>query len=78
MTSMATKKIQIEIAKKVFDALDELAKHRQLSRGQLIRKGIEAAIKSDSALEFKRSFGAWTNKKQGGLEFQRKIRKDWD
>lgn len=61
--------------------LDAIARKRKWSRAEAVRQGVDRLISEDraaldSALDA--SFGTWAGLGIDGLEFQRKLRAEWD
>ena len=53
-----------------------------ISRAEAIRRAVEASMQSDSEADFKRAldaaFGSWQGHGIDGVEYQRKLRAEWD
>ena len=75
---MAMKRILIDIPQEAVESLDQIAEKKDLSRAEIIRRAIEIAILTESSSGFKEAFGAWSQKKQKGVDLQRKLRREWE
>ncbi len=63
-------------------ALGEIGREEKKSRAALVREGVEAIIadyrrrRHDAALDA--VFGIWKGKVEDGVEYQRRLRAEWD
>jgi len=62
--------------------LAEMAREQKKSRAALVREGVEALIadyrkrRDDAALDA--VFGIWKDKVEDGVEYQQRLRAEWD
>ena len=62
-------------------ALDMLARRKSWSRAEAVRQGIDQLLAADKAADqaaLDDAFGGWAHLGFDGLEYQRKIRAEWD
>lgn len=59
--------------------LNQLSKKKKVSRAEIIRQALTNYITNYSKTKnsYKKSFGILKDKKLDGIEFQRKLRKEW-
>jgi hypothetical protein len=74
----ATVRTLVDIPNGELEALNALSKSRSVSRAELVRQAIKAFLESNSPTPKIDGFGLWKGKNIDGLEFQRKIRAEWD
>lgn len=58
-------------------SLDEMAAEAGQSRAALIRRAIRDLLATRRKKLTSDAFGAWGDRKVDGLEYQRKIRREW-
>jgi Ribbon-helix-helix protein, copG family len=68
----------VDIPELELEALNALSKARSTSRAELVRLAIKAFIESNRPATSRDGFGLWKGKGIDGLEFQRRIRSEWD
>jgi metal-responsive CopG/Arc/MetJ family transcriptional regulator len=70
----------VDLPKEQIDALDRLRKSERVSRTALIRRAIEAYLHAHErpTLQKLPGFGAWKGKSLDGLDYQEKIRAEWE
>jgi hypothetical protein len=69
----------VDIPNHELESLSELSKADGVSRAESIRRAIKAYIEQKTpAPKLEDGFGLWKGKGIEGLEFQRKIRAEWD
>ena len=67
----------VDIPEKQLKALTRLSKARKQSRAAVIREAVSAYLEKERFSEKDPAFGAWSDQKIDGLEYQRKIRAEW-
>ncbi|MCG3197343.1 MAG: ribbon-helix-helix protein, CopG family [Candidatus Omnitrophica bacterium] len=70
----------IDIPSDQIQALDRLRGPGKTSRAELIRAAVEAYLKEHDTPDVKDlpGFGAWKGKGEDGLDYQRRMREEWD
>jgi metal-responsive CopG/Arc/MetJ family transcriptional regulator len=58
-------------------ALDHLSKTEKKSRAALIRQAIADYLAKRNTARQEDAFGLWGNRKIDGLEYQRRMRREW-
>jgi metal-responsive CopG/Arc/MetJ family transcriptional regulator len=59
------------------DALDRLGRRRGVSRAKVIRQAIRDYLARSGQDEGASAFGAWKDRGEDGLDYQRRIRAEW-
>jgi len=70
-------KTTIEINENKNRALRTLAQQRGVSMSQLVREAIDHFLQVVVPKGTKESFGIWRGKGRDGLDYERRLRKDW-
>ena len=68
----------VDIPNGELEALNALSKSRSVSRAELVRQAIKIFVEANRPAPTRDGFGLWKGKGIDGLEFQRKIRAEWD
>jgi predicted transcriptional regulator len=75
----------VDISEEQIKVLDAIAKAKKLSRAELISQAIAVYVEWNKPLiegnkrgVFLDAFGCWKDKDIDGLEYQQKIRAEWD
>jgi metal-responsive CopG/Arc/MetJ family transcriptional regulator len=72
----------VDIPEKQLKALNQLSKLRKVSRAALVREAVSAYVEANSKAARDAAidavFGMWKDRNIDGLEYQRKIRAEWD
>jgi hypothetical protein len=71
-------KVLIELPDDWVKTLDQIALRKKVARVDLIRLGVQKTIETESDAAYKAAFGAWKDEKIDGVEFQRKLREEWE
>lgn len=73
-------RITIDLPTDQIAALDQLSARQDTSRAELIRKAVSAYLADQNriALDQRVGFGAWKHKQVDGVEYQRRVRAEWD
>lgn len=68
----------VDLTQQQMVELDRLARMRELSRAELVRRAVDRFLAEDG-VDRGAGFGAWkqSGNKQDGLAYQRRIRKGW-
>jgi len=73
--------ILLRLSDKQMDELDFIAKAQKKTRTEVIREAIEAYVsrkKSDESDNKKIVFGLWKDRDIDGLEYQERMRSEWE
>ena len=68
----------IDLQEKQISALKALGEKTQLSRAELIRRAVTDYLAKMRITESQDVFGLWQGKERDALEYQRKIREEWN
>lgn len=70
----------VDFPKEQLDALDRLRDERKVSRAELIRHAVSRYLQEQTreSLDDLPGFGCWSNHLEDGLEYQRRIRQEWE
>ncbi len=68
----------IDLPEEYIRKLDDLRKKTNISRSAAIREAVKIFLEARINTQAKDAFGSWKNKKTTGLEYQNKIRKEWE
>jgi predicted transcriptional regulator len=67
----------VDLGEAQVQALDELAKAERQSRAALIRQAIDDFLAKRRGRQLDNAFGLWGDRKQDGLDYQEKLRREW-
>ena len=67
----------VDLRNSQVQALDQLAKRRDLSRAALIREAVDAFLSHHASITEDEAFGAWAGHGEDGLAFQERARREW-
>jgi predicted transcriptional regulator len=68
----------IEVPDEVIESLDRVGRLRKRSRAALIREAITDYLHNKTLPESDAAFGLWKGKDREGLEYQERLRSEWD
>jgi hypothetical protein len=68
----------IEIPQPQLDALDGLCRLEGISRAEAIRRAIARLVHETRPTTGNPAFGLWRNRPVDGLDYQRRLRDEWD
>ena len=71
----------VDIPEAKVKSLDALASRRNLSRAELIRRGVDMVLESDRAqtsADVDAVFGSWKHLNIDSVEFVRRLRDEWE
>lgn len=68
----------IDISDGYIKILQELCDRFCESRAQIIRQAIEEYVARHATAEDEKAFGIWKNKPETSLEYESKLRTEWD
>lgn len=75
---VATMRTLVDIPDSDLKQLTRLSSVRKVSRAHLLRCAVDEYLKKQKTDTFDDSFGMWADRGIDGLEYQRKIRSEWD
>ncbi|HAV1598559.1 TPA: ribbon-helix-helix protein, CopG family [Enterobacter hormaechei subsp. steigerwaltii] len=70
-------RILIDLSDDVIQRLDNLKQLRNQPRAELLREAIELYLDQQSSSVIRNALGLWGDRKEGGLEYERKLREEW-
>ena len=59
-------------------ALDALSKREHVSRTEMVRRAVEAYLRTHNLADPKAAFGMWKKKPKNAIEYQRRLRREWE
>jgi hypothetical protein len=68
----------VDIPESELTALNALSKSRSTSRAELVRQAIKTFVENNKPVPEQDGFGIWAHKNIDGLEYQLKMRAEWD
>ena len=68
----------VDIPDQELKQLNRLSKARKVSRAHLVRSAIQAYLKTQKEDTLEAAFGMWADRGIDGLDYQLKIRSEWD
>jgi predicted transcriptional regulator len=68
----------VDIPEEDIKALDDLARRRKEPRAKVIRRAVREHINKSRKPDISEFFGLWKDAPVDGLEFQQRIRTEWD
>ena len=68
----------IELPTSQLDALDALCKREGISRAEAVRRAVGQYVRDERAKQPDRVFGLWRGRSVDGLEYERRLRREWD
>lgn len=67
----------VDLDERVDRALKQLARARGASRAQVVREALEQYLQGQRAPADVPVFGLWRGRKVDGVDYQRRLRKEW-
>ncbi|WP_148872820.1 CopG family transcriptional regulator [Serratia marcescens] len=77
VTGMDMGRILLDLSDEAIKRLDELKQHRNLPRAELLREAVDQYLESQSHAAIANALGIWQECEQDGVEYQRKLREEW-
>ena len=68
----------IELPADQLQALDAISKRENISRAEAVRRAIAEHIQRHGRGDSKRAFGLWRDRKEDGVAYQERLRREWD
>ena len=69
-------RILIDLSDDVIQRLDNLKQLRNQPRAELLREAIELYLDQQSSSVIRNALGLWGDRKEAGLEYERKLREE--
>jgi metal-responsive CopG/Arc/MetJ family transcriptional regulator len=60
------------------EALDALCRHEGISRAEGVRRAVASLVRAHLPSNRAQAFGLWKGRRQDGLSYQRRLRREWD
>ncbi|MCP1673978.1 metal-responsive CopG/Arc/MetJ family transcriptional regulator [Natronocella acetinitrilica] len=60
------------------ELLKQLSKQSRLSRAELVRRAVADYLQRNHSNNGEEAFGIWRHKQLDGVEYQRRLRAEWD
>jgi hypothetical protein len=60
------------------EALDALCKRDNISRAEAVRRAVAEHVRRHRGAGENRAFGLWQGRREDGLTYQRRVRREWD
>ncbi|MRS91927.1 ribbon-helix-helix protein, CopG family [Enterobacteriaceae bacterium RIT714] len=77
MAEMDMGRILLDLSDEVIHRLDDLKQYRNLPRAELLREAIEQYLERQSQTVISSALGIWQECDEEGVEYQRKLRDEW-
>ena len=71
-------KLAVDLPDELLAEIDRLATARQCSRDAIIQAAVAAHLAERRRRRRAQAFGLWGDQQTDGLEYQRKLRSEWD
>jgi hypothetical protein len=68
----------IDVPGEQLQALDAICKRDKISRAEAIRRAVAEMVSRQRGSGGERAFGIWRDRPETGLEYQERIRSEWD
>ena len=68
----------IEVPDDIIKNLDRVSKQEQKSRAAVVREAIQLYLDKKQVVSSEVAFGLWKKRVEDGLQYQKKIRAEWD
>lgn len=68
----------IELPPDQLEALEVLCSRDGISRAEAIRRAVASFVVQSGASSAGQAFGLWRGRRESGLEYQERLRKEWD
>jgi metal-responsive CopG/Arc/MetJ family transcriptional regulator len=68
----------VDLPDEQIEALKALSARENVSRAELVRRALAEFLAHRSTLHDDDAFGLWRRRPEDGLEYQHRLRKEWD
>ena len=68
----------IDLPADQIQALDALSKRENISRAEAVRRAVAEHLQRHLRSGADRAFGIWRDRKEDGLAYQERVRREWD
>ena len=75
---MAMERILTDISEETLKRIEEVVARKKISRAEFIRQAVERALKVEAESSFEAAFGAWKDFPEDSVEYQRRLRGEWE
>lgn len=75
---MAMERILTDMPEETVKRIEEVAARRKISRAEFIRQAVDQALAAEAQASFESAFGAWQDFDEDGVDFQRRLRGEWE
>jgi metal-responsive CopG/Arc/MetJ family transcriptional regulator len=75
---MAMERILTDMPEETVKRIEEVAARRKISRAEFIRQAVDQALAAEAQASFESAFGAWRDFDEDGIDFQRRLRGEWE
>jgi metal-responsive CopG/Arc/MetJ family transcriptional regulator len=75
---MAMERILTDMPEETVKRIEEVAARRKISRAEFIRRAVDQALATEAQTSFESAFGAWSDFDEDAVEYQRRLRREWE
>lgn len=68
----------VDLPTEQIEPLKALSKRTKLSRAELVRRAVEEYLMRHRTLPNGEAFGVWKGRKEDGMEYQERLRSEWE
>ena len=77
MTGTNMGRILLDLSDDVIKRLEDLKQQRNLPRAELLREAVEQYLERQADNSISNALGIWQGCEEDGVEFERKLREEW-
>ena len=77
MTGTNMGRILLDLSDDVIKRLEDLKQQRNLHRAELLREAVEQYLERQADTTISNALGIWQGCEEDGVEFERKLREEW-
>ena len=77
MTGTNMGRILLDLSDDVIKRLEDLKQQRNLPRAELLREAVEQSLERQADTPISNALGIWQGCEEDGVEFERKLREEW-
>ena len=77
MTGTNMGRILLDLSDDVIKRLEDLKQQRNLPRAELLREAVEQYLERQAYTTISNALGIWQGCEEDGVEFERKLREEW-
>lgn len=75
---MAMERILTDMPEETLRRLEEVVARKKISRAEFIRQAVDQALKAEAETSFEAAFGMWKDFPEDSVDFQRRLRQEWE